>query len=203
MASVEAPATAGKPIVGAERDEMGLHEAVGAEAADKKSREQDPEGSVRRDLAEHRECAAKGRRGRGWRRRAGGGRRLAIRGEANVGGTVADEQRHHRASEQQADHRRSQRIAPAHVFDQPRRERQKHQLPGRRTGRQHSEHETAPLGKPARRNDRAQHQRGHAGADADHDSPQRTRCQGRFITRASNRPATIRPIAESTTRRTP
>ena len=76
------------------------------------------------------------------------------------------------AGDQQADHRWGERIAPAETLDEPGGERQEDQLSGRRTRGQHAEHEAAPRGEPARRNDRAEHQRRHAGADADDDPPQ-------------------------------
>ena len=45
-------------------------------------------------------------------------------------------------------------------------------MPGRRTRGEDAEHEPATFGKPARRHDRAHHQRGEAGAQADHDPPE-------------------------------
>ena len=78
----------------------------------------------------------------------------------------------------EADHRRRERVAPAEMLDQPGGERQEDQLAGRRARGEHADHEAAPLREPAVGDDRAEHQRRHAGADADDDAPEQDELPG-------------------------
>jgi len=51
-------------------------------------------------------------------------------------------------------------------------QRQEHQLSGRRACGHQPDHQSAPRREPARRNRCAEHQRGHAGAESEHEAPQ-------------------------------
>ncbi len=65
-----------------------------------------------------------------------------------------------------------QRDAPAVAFGEGREQRQEGELPGRDARGEDADHEAAARHEPAGGDRRAQHQRGHAGADPDHDAPQ-------------------------------
>ena len=72
--------------------------------------------------------------------------------------------------EHDADQR--QREAPAVLFGETGEQRQEYELSGRDAGGEDADHKAAARHEPACGDRRAQYQRGHAGAEPDHDAPQ-------------------------------
>ena len=99
---------------------------------------------------------------------------------------------------------RQQRIAPAHMIDEPRGERQEHELAGGRARRQHADDEAA-----ARRRTSASRRwrRAPAPSCRCRCRPRRPTARRGATTASSSAPATgpdmMKPIAAMTTRRTP
>ena len=117
----------GQAVVAAERDEVRLHQAVGAEAADEEGAGQDPERRLRDRFAQHGERAEEVHR----HRRAGRRRGRRAPSASSPKGTRPTDLRavlHEQEDQEGDDHagreHRQHRIAPADVLDQPGRDRQ-------------------------------------------------------------------------------
>ncbi len=92
-------------------------------------------------------------------------------GTTVAAGVVAHDNEHQDKAGQAERRRRHHRVAPAEVFGEVRRSRQKEQLSRRIAGAQNADDESAPLGEPARRDGGAEHVRGRARRKADHYAP--------------------------------
>ena len=106
-----------------------------------------------------------------WRRRLE--RQRAERLQAHVARPVAQDEQGDRPGGDQHRHDEGERDPPAVGLGQLGQQRQEDELPGRVARRQHADDEAAPFDEPAGRDRRAEHQRHHAGADADEHAPQR------------------------------
>ena len=116
------------------------------------------------------ERVLRGRRRRDGRRSGRG--RLAVGPQPEVARPVAHEQGHEQADAQEREARGGERHPPTGDLLDPSPERQEGQLSGRRARRQQAEHEAAPLGEPAVGDERAEHERRHAAADAEEEAPE-------------------------------
>ncbi len=177
-----------QPVIVAQRDEMGLDQAVGAAAADEERAEQHPEDRRAGGLLQHERAATCSSETRPTPAAGGGDTALlAVKRQAEIARPVAHQGEGDDTGERQhaADDRPARSASRKLVVDL-RDQRQEHQLPGGVAGREQAHDQAAAVIEPARRHRHRKHHGGEAGADADDDAPQqnelphlrhRQRCQ--------------------------
>ncbi len=127
---------------------------------------------------------------------------VAERAQADVAGAVAHQHQHGEAATPS-----TCRPAPArrasHSCSVLRQARQKQQLSRCSAGREHADHKAPPCDEPARGDGGAEHQGGHAGADADHDAPQQHQSCQTLVIKSEPKAGTTTSCAASVTTRRP